>query len=258
MRQHIYTAAGLRSGCENPHERRYKSAGGTSTSSTSEPWAGSKPYLTRGYEAASRGILDMPKQFFPGSTVVPFSPETEASMGATNQRALSGSPVLGAAQGYTSDVLSGKAFAPGSPLGYSIASAVRPGVDSSFARAGRGGSPLHTEALSRGMASAMAPYMESAANRAPGLAREDYYDIDRLGQVGAAREGKAGEELGDQIARWDFAQNEPGNRAQQYNSVIGGIPTAFNQTSQSRNNVNSGMFWGGTALQAAPAFLGGK
>ncbi len=65
-------------------------------------------------------------------------------------------------------------------------------------------------------------FMEDAARRAPGLAREDYFDIGKLAEVGAMREGKKRERLADRMARWDFAQNEPGNRIEQYMRLISG------------------------------------
>lgn len=248
MKRHVTRVAGLFGGRS---EKRYKGTGGGTTTTTNEPWSGAKPYLTQGYQAAGRNILDRPTEFFPDSTVTPYSQETEAALGAQTNRAQAGSPLLRQSQGYTSDVLSGKAFAPGSPLMQGIASSVRPGVDSSFARAGRGGSPLHTEALSRGMMAAMAPYMESAASRAPGLAQADYADIDRLSQVGAARESKAAQELADKRERFDFAQNEPAQRTQAYNNIIAGLPSFGSSTSTSRNNTNIPLWLLGTATQAA-------
>ena len=215
---------------------------------TNEPWSGAKPYLTQGYQAAEQNILNRPTEFFPGSTVVPFAPESEAALGATATRAVEGSPVLGAAQDYTSRVLGGEYLSPEKNpfmrgLVDSVTSAVRPGIDASFAGAGRGGSPGHREALGRGISRGLMPYlygdygrergfMEGAAGRAPGLAREDYYDIGQLGRVGAAREGKAGEELADSMARYGFAQEEPGRRAQSYISSISGIPMPMSSTTR--------------------------
>ena len=226
------------------------SGGGSQTSqTTNEPWAAAQGPLKLGYQAAEQNILNRPTEFFPGSTVVPFAPETEAALGATSNRAFQGSPLLGGAQQYTGDVLGGQFLDPASNpflanVSDSVLSAIRPGVDSMFAGGGRAGSPSHAEALGRGVSRGMAPYLfgeygrergfqESAANRAPGLAREDYYDIDRLGGVGAAREGQVGQELADQQARWGFAQEEPGRRAQSYISSISGIPMGSISTTRS-------------------------
>lgn len=241
----------------------------TSTSTQSnEPWAGAQPSLRTGYRAAEQNILNRPTEFFPGSTVVPFAPETTAALGATTNRALQGSPLLGQAQGYTGDVLGGQYLDPASNPFFqgtmdSIVSAIRPGVDSMFAGGGRAGSPLHAEALGRGVSRGAMPYlsnlyqqergiMEGAAGRAPGLAREDYYDIDRLRGVGGIRQAQAGENLADSMARWGFAQEEPGRRAQAYISAISGIPTPLSSTTRtSGGGGGKGMDALGLGLQGA-------
>jgi len=230
----------------------HKSAGGQTTDTT--PWAPAQPYIKTGYEAAEQNILNRPTSFFPGSTVVPFSPESQAALGGTANRAYWGSPVLGAAQDYTTDLLTN----PGSsPVYDAVRSDVRPGVDAAFGRAGRQGtSPLADEAYGRGISRALAPYMESAAGRAPGLAREDYYDLERLAGVGAAREAKQGQHLGEQMARWDFAQQEPAQRTQAYISALSGVP--MGQTSTSSRNVNPIYNILGMGTELGGAYLGGK
>jgi hypothetical protein len=242
--------------------------GGTTTTSTqtTEPWAEQKPYVQTGFQETEANVLNRPLSYFPGSTVVPFAPESQAAMGAQTNRALQGSPLLGQAQGYTSDVLGGKFTDPSSNpfmanISDSVMSAIRPGVDSMFAQGGRAGSPSHAEALGRGVSRGIAPYLfneygrergfqESAANRAPGLAREDYYDIGKLGDVGAAREGKAEEGLAEQIARFNFGESEPTNRIAQFMNLIqggyGGTSTASQTASQS---ANSALLGGGGILK---------
>ncbi len=237
-------------------ERGGSGGGGTTSSTSNEPWAGAQPSLRTGYQALEQNVLNRPTEFFPGSTVVPFAPETEAAMGAQANRAFQGSPLLGGAQDYTSDVMGGQYLSPESNPFFagtmdSIISAIRPGVDSMFAGGGRAGSPAHAEALGRGVSRGAMPYLsnlytqergfqEGAANRAPGLAREDYYDIDRLGGVGAAREGQAGEQLADSMARWGFAQEEPGRRAQSYVSGLSGIPMPMSSTTRTSGGGGSG------------------
>ena len=351
--------------------------GGSTTTSTSEPWEAQKGFLERGFDEALGNVLERPLSYFPDSTVVPFSPETTMAMGAQETRALQGSPLLGGAQDYTGDVLGGgylssnipgsageqaqqtigggylspnipgsagqqaqqtigggnlSPYIPGSAgeqtqgtvegeylspsipglagsytqdvlggqftspetnpffanIGDSVLSLVQPQVASSFASAGRtGGSPAANEALGRGVSRGMAPFlfdeygrerniqeqaagrsydqyagervlqenaagraydrfgqergfqegatdrafdryagergfMQDAANLAPELAREDYFDIAQLANVGAMREGKAGEQLSDQMARWNFGQNEPANRIGQFMSLVQG------------------------------------
>lgn len=61
-----------------------------------------------------------------------------------------------------------------------------------------------------------------AASLAPQLAMTDYADIAQLGQVGALREGIAGQQLQDQMARWNFEQNLPDTKLRQYMTLVGG------------------------------------
>ena len=249
-----------------PGARRYK--GEQTSRTTSEPWVGAQEPLRRGYAAAEQFILDRPTEFFPDSTVIPFAPETTAALGATTNRALAGSPLLGGAQEYTGNVLAGEFTDPRTnpflgDVSDAVLADVQPRVASTFSRAGRtGGSPLYLEALGRGVSRGMAPYLfgeygrergiqESAAGRAPGLAREDYGDIDRLGRVGATREAQAGEGLADQMARWAFAQEEPGRRAQAYASTISGFPIGTNETTRTSGGGSKGMDLLGLGLQGA-------
>lgn len=265
-----HRAAGLIQG-PLPAARRHKSSGGgtTTTQSDSAPWAAQQPYLTTGFNAAQTGVLDRPLDYFPESTVIPFAPETSAALGAQANRAFQGSPLLGGAQDYTSDVLSGQYLDPASNpflagVSDAVLSQVQPQVASTFARAGRtGGSPLAAEALGRGVSRGMAPYLfgeygrergiqENAAARAPSLAREDYFDIGQLAQVGAAREGKAGESLAEQIARFNFGQSEPTNRIAQFMGLIqgnyGGTSTATQTARQASDPLGMGI---GTGLGLA-------
>ena len=66
-------------------------SGNTQTSST-EPWAQQQPYITGGYREAQRIYNQGPQQYFPGATYVPFSPQTQAGLGQTEQLATQGSP----------------------------------------------------------------------------------------------------------------------------------------------------------------------
>ncbi len=232
-----------------------KGGGGQTTTTTqnNDPWSGQQGPLKTSFARAETDVLNRPLDYFPDPTVIPFSPETETALGAQTGRAFAGSPLLEGAQGYTGDVLGGKFLDPASNpalagLSDAVLSVVQPQVAGNFARAGRtGGSPLAQESLGRGVARGMAPFlfneygrergiMESAAARAPGLAREDYFDITKLGEVGAAREGKSEERLADTLARFNFAQEEPTNRLAQYTNLIrgnyGGTSTSSSTSKQ--------------------------
>lgn len=76
----------------------------------SEPWAEQKPYLIEGFERAGPYVLDRPLEYFPGSTVVPFAPESELAMGLTAARGAGGSPLIDTGTGELGRTISGEYF----------------------------------------------------------------------------------------------------------------------------------------------------
>ena len=85
------------------------------TTQTQEPWDEQKPFLTKGFERAETDVFNRPLEFFPGATVVPYSPETEFAFGAQTSRAMGGSPLLRGAQNEIGRLLSGS-YLPGMPF----------------------------------------------------------------------------------------------------------------------------------------------
>ena len=69
--------------------------------------------------------------------------------------------------------------------------------------------------------------------------------------MGAAREAKSEESLAEQIARFNFGQQEPTNRIAQFTNLIqgnyGGTSTG---SSTAKQSANTGMLIAGTALRA--------
>lgn len=251
-------------------------SGKQETSTQSEPWWGVSDHLQRAYGRAQRDILNRPREFFPGQTYVDYSPETQQALALQTERA-GGNPLLGQAQDYTAATLSGD-YLNQNPylegLSESVLSSVAPQVYSQFGGAsGRFGSPAMAEALGRGVSRGMAPFLfqeygaergrqQQAAQMAPGLAREDYYDIGQLGQVGSMRENLERQALQDEINRFNFYQQEPTQRIQDYMGIlqgsaplIGGAGTtqATAQQSQPFNPLTFGL---GAATSLGGAFLG--
>lgn len=74
---------------------------------TSEPPAYLLPYLRQATGSASSLFQQGPQQFYPGNTVVPFSQQTNQALNLQQNRALSGSPVIDAAQQATQDIALG-------------------------------------------------------------------------------------------------------------------------------------------------------
>jgi len=126
--------------------RRVSSMGSSSTPSrttqTTEPPGFIQPFMRHGAEQSLALYNTGGPQYYPGSTVVPFSSQTEAALAGTQARAMNGSPVTQAAQNYATGVLgsspssqfgsAGNPFASGAnPYG----GASNPYLDATFNRA---------------------------------------------------------------------------------------------------------------------------
>ncbi len=152
-------------------------SGGTTTQiQQADPWAGVQPYLQ---DLFGRGaaLSQQPRQYFPGSTVVPFAPQTQTALAGMQERAISGSPLVPAAQEEALRTLGGQYFlTPGTayqtqaalggylgsnpwleaqferaaaPVTRAFSETVMPGVQSAFSLGGRYGSGAHQAAVGR-------------------------------------------------------------------------------------------------------------
>jgi hypothetical protein len=65
---------------------------------------------------------------------------------------------------------------------------------------------------------------QQAIGAAPQLAATDYQDIQQLLQAGQLREGYQGQQLGADIQRFNFLQNQPQQNLQNYMSLVYGNP----------------------------------
>lgn len=201
----------------------------TSQSST-KPWSGVRGPLKRGIRQAESQVLNQPLEFFPNETFTPFAPETELALAAQTGRALFGNPLNPMAQGQVGDTLAGSYLGQGpgwDQITDAVTSAVIPAADSAFGAGRRFGSPLHAEAVARGTSRGLAPFLDAERGRmmqasamAPSLAREDYYDMDRLGTVGARQEDLYGRALQSQVDRFTFDQDEPYTRISRFMNLI--------------------------------------
>ena len=77
------------------------STGTQTTINNQDPWAEQQPFLEYGMQEAQNLYQSPTPQFFPASTVTPFSTQTTQAMGAQQNRALGGSPLEAMAQGQT-------------------------------------------------------------------------------------------------------------------------------------------------------------
>ena len=193
-----------------------------------------KPFLEFGLsEALNQYRSDMPN-YFPGSTVVGFSPESEMALTGVRDRALDPNSMTAAAQDVVRQNLMGT-----NPL---MSAAFKPVVDqvtSQFAKAGRYGSGANQEALAAGLAPAALSAQQAAISQAPQVQK---LDLQQLAQVGSAREGMAEANLQADIDRFNFEQNVDAEKLRNFLGLVGG-GTVGSTSSQPvfRNPLASGL-----------------
>lgn len=211
---------------------------------TSEPPEFVRPYLKSALEAA-RGVFNQgPQQYFPGNTVVPFSQQTNQALNLQQSRALRGSPVVDQAQDFVTGTLRGDFLNENPYIDATFdraAGAVGRQLDQSLARSGRGvtgnvgarSSQLNELAnqIYGGNYQAERSRQMQALSSAIPLAREDYFDIANLRDVGGAVEAQTGNIIQDRLSRFNFAQQAPGQAVNQFVSQISGVPQGQNTSS---------------------------
>ena len=207
------------------------------------------PFLQFGLAEAKEQFMSPRPQFFPQSTVVGFSPESELALGGIRDRALDPNSLTAATQGVVRQNLMGT-----NPLAMAAFQPVVDRVQSQFAKAGRYGSGANQQALASALAPAALQLQQSAIGQAPQLQNQD---LMRLAQVGAAREGQAQSELQSNLDRFNFEQNIEAEKLRNFLALVGG-GTVGSQNIQPvfRNPLASGLGGavGGAQLGASLGF----
>ena len=209
--------------------------GGTQTVNTQTlPPAYAQPFLEFGLAEAKEQFMSPQPQFFPQSTVVGFSPESELALGGIRDRALDPNSLTAATQGVVRQNLMGT-----NPLAMAAFQPVVDRVQSQFARAGRYGSGANQQALAAALAPAALQAQQRAITQAPQLQNQD---LRQLAQVGAAREGQAQSELQSNLDRFNFEQNIEAQKLRNFLALVGG-GTVGSQSIQPvyRNPLSSGL-----------------
>ncbi len=202
----------------------------TSVTQTNQPPAYLRKPIERGVETLS-GLSETPFTYYPGSTVVPFSAQTQAGLQGIESRAQQGAPGVSAAEEYNTSLFGGLTSADNAYIDL-INSAIRPRVESAYAGAGRSGaSPGAQETYTRALTQGVAPYLaqtrEAATKAAPLLDMYGYQPSEQLLGVGGAYEGQAGQRLAEDISRYQFAEEEPWARAQRFLGSAMGLGNTF-------------------------------
>jgi hypothetical protein len=230
--------------------------------SSSAPPSYAQPFLTSGMERAEELYNTpreyFPGQTFvdfsPATADALNRGEARAAAGSpltTNAQNFTNTAMLGGFLNPSAAMLQGTAqgdyLDSGNPY---LSAALQPAIDQiqgQFSQAGRLGSGANMSAMTSALAPVFAQNYATertnqlaaqrsigdlaqtdfanragAAAMAPGMAAEDYTDIGRQAAFGLAREQKTAEQLADEVARFNFLQNEPQQRLANYMATVKG------------------------------------
>lgn len=237
----------------------------TVQSTKADPWGPQQDYLKDIFQQAQDRYNSDQPQYYPESTVVDFSPDTEQALNMIRNRALSGSAIQDAGKDVfqktlAGDYLSGSPFFEGAfeaqvrPMVEQYSQEITPGINASFNQAGRFGSNAFANArnaaddtFARALSDtggklAYQNYATERANQnaaalmAPQYAQNDYLDAQQLAGVGDMREAKQADYLQDAMNRFNFDQNIGGQKLADYAALI------------------QGGNWGGTTQSTTPLY----
>ena len=224
------------------------SGGSNTTTSRTEPYAPAEPFLQDILgEAQNIYRSGVGRQFFPGSTVVPFADQTQQALNLQQAAALEAAAPSALDQ-QAANVFSQFASTPQtnqylSDIRSGITSDVLGNIQTQFGGMGRTGtSPGAQQAAARGVAQAYAPIAAQISNQErnrqlqaagalpgiqAGMDARRMGAISSLGQVGSAYEDLARRQLQDQISRFQFGQQAPMQALQDYAGLITPIASGF-------------------------------
>jgi len=245
------------------------------TTTSAEPSEFIKPYYTEAIDSAQDLYQSALPNFFPNNTYVATPAETQAALALATNRATAGNPLLNQSQTEAGNILSGNYLSPttnpyAKALYDQMAGDVTAGVQSQFSRAGRLGSSANQETLAKSLGNlANEVYgdqynreranMVNATQLAPQLGEMDYNDISRLQQVGNARESIEQTKLQDAMARFDYEQQKPYIKLNQYLGALGAnVPMNTLQTQPVFRNTGAGLLGGAMAGANIAGQIGGN
>lgn len=172
-----------------------KPSGNTTTTTVNPTQQAQLPFLTSLWSNTQNTAATDPFSYYPGNTYAALNPTQTQALNLTQNRALSGSPVTNAAQGFDTALEGGQFLSAGNPYfsntADSVLSNVIPTIESTFAGGNRVNSPGAAFATAQGATNAIAPYafsnygntlnlMGSQAFNAPNLANTDYTNLNAL------------------------------------------------------------------------------
>lgn len=242
--------------------------GSTNTVTRTELDPTMRPYVQYGLGEAQRLYQQGAPEYYTGQTFVGPSQQTQTALAAAQQRAMQGNPLVPLAQQQLASTISG-----GYLQNPYLASALKPGFDAATtqyqdainqmrSRASQSGRYGMNEALmsqeqraQNALANALANQagtlgyqgyeaerqrQQEAIGAAPGLAAQDYTDIQQLANVGQTAEAYQQAALQDQIAKFNYAQQAPYAALQSFLSSAYGAPMGMQTTAPSYSNPLTG------------------
>jgi len=213
-----------------------------------------QPYLGYGLSEAQRLYQAGGPQYYGGQTYVSPSTTTQTGLQALEARASLGNPLLQSAQNQLQNTVSGGflggnpffqgAFQPAARAAETQFKTTLGDIASKSSLAGRYGSGAMgslqdraTGAFSQSLANTAGQLayqnyaderqrQQAATLAAPAMTSADYQDIQNMLQAGQLREGYQGQQLGADMQRFNFLQNQPQQNLQTYLNSVYGNPTA--------------------------------
>lgn len=246
--------------------------GGQNTVTRTELDPAVRPYVEYGLSEAQKLYQTPGPSFYPGQTYVSPSQTTQLGLQAAQTRALGGSPLIPAAQAQTLANIQGGylggspffqgAFQPAAQAAQQSFYDAMGNIASTASRAGRYGSPAMQNLENRALGqfstaltntAGQLAYQNYEAERArqmaamgaaPQMAQADYQDIQQLLNVGQAQEGYQEMALQDAINRFNYQQNLPAAKLQQYLSAAYGSPQGGISTQPVYRNMGANILGG--------------
>ena len=222
----------------------------TTTTSSIDPTI--QPYLQYGLQQAQEAFQGGGPQYYGGQTYVSPSTTTQTGLQALEARASLGNPLLQSAQNQLQNTVSGNflggnpffqgAFQPAAQAAETQFKQTLGDISSKASLAGRYGSGAMgqlqdraTGAFGQQLANTAGQLayqnyadernrQQQATMAAPAMSSADYQDIQNMLQAGQIREGYQGQQLGADIQKFNFLQNQPQQNLQNYLSLVYGNP----------------------------------
>jgi hypothetical protein len=220
-----------------------------------------KPYVSYGLQEAKNLYKGANPRYYEGQTYVDPSANTLEALTAAGNRARIGNPLLPAAQQQQQDVISGQYLNSNPYFNQALAGASQGATQTYMdaiktaqggaSMAGRYGSGVSADlqnraanTLSNTLANkygdlayqnynAERARQEAASIGAPALANADYTDINQLLKTGQAQEDYANTALQADINRFNYQENLPTAKLNQYAQYLSGTPQGSTTTSTS-------------------------